>query len=738
MGKVWAPGKLVWREVLDPQGRPYWYSRKTRQSQWVVPSEQQRAERLPTSEAERDCEGEGGARALGRDEVVLPVEEEGGGGGTQAPETDASAAPDGVAVVPEHAAPEADARGEGAQDASVLSADAVEEKEGAQPPAAAEAPASTSHAAAVTATPSGAAVLHLLRSSRASAVEVEGGEDAGVAARRGGEAAPAVRALVFPPPPLAIFPRVALRKRPDGVALLLDQLRERVQQRRSEGGDGTADQVEGLIPLSVPGGALSPSSAPLQLFGWLWKGDRGLSIRGLWPARTGADVQIVAGRVWRRRFFLTQRWHLFYYASDETPAMAPLAAIDLRFTTDLPPPLSSAPSTLVLSGTGRGGWGSYHLRARGPADALSWREGLLVILRAYGSAAARGSVLEAELRGESSEGSFLAPRAMHLPEWDVAAVEGGLPPEAEGRPDEEDEEGAVAGEEARAEAGGAVDTRMDMLPPPPPPQRRRTLKRGGRKSASAPLFAQRQLSPRLITSVRAVARPTAGPLIPPPALPPPTLAARSPSSSSKWSAHVDSRSASISIGARVAALFVSREQAHSPPRLPPPFEGTDSHHLAWRTPRGSVESAEVGGSGTAAAAAAAEVEVRRPSPPTPPRPSAAHPSLPPPPWARTLPAVPPSPLHMARDDTLQEAVASTVARLARLTAAMDGVEVGQGEWRLPVSPTPVAKVLELNAEASPVATPARALARLALASGTRSAQSVLERAVAASYSRPVP
>lgn len=82
---------------------------------------------------------------------------------------------------------------------------------------------------------------------------------------------------------------------------------------------GSVAPIAGFLPVDLPGGALSPSSASLQLSGQLWKQSRS----GL---RKGA---------WQPRFWATHRWLLLYYGSDSDAPDAPLGLFDLRALTDL-------------------------------------------------------------------------------------------------------------------------------------------------------------------------------------------------------------------------------------------------------------------------------------------------------------------------------------------------------------------------------------------------------------------
>lgn len=80
-----------------------------------------------------------------------------------------------------------------------------------------------------------------------------------------------------------------------------------------------ASATTGYLPADLPGGALTPVSASLQLSGPLWKQSR----TGL---RRGA---------WQPRFWVTHRWLLLYYGRQADPPDAPLGLFDLRSLTDL-------------------------------------------------------------------------------------------------------------------------------------------------------------------------------------------------------------------------------------------------------------------------------------------------------------------------------------------------------------------------------------------------------------------
>lgn len=189
---------------------------------------------------------------------------------------------------------------------------------------------------------------------------------------------------------------VAVKKRPELQLLLLEQQAERAHQRQVEHEEGGSDDdthqqmpsLQGVLPLSIPGAALTPESHALQLSGYLWK----RSSSRAWSKQ------------WLKRFFVTQRWTLLYLENADSPADAVHAAIDLRFATDLRigaeiDSLSrrknseaddAAACTIELRGHG---FGVKLLRADSIEEAQYWHDGLLALACRYGCDARLGSLL---------------------------------------------------------------------------------------------------------------------------------------------------------------------------------------------------------------------------------------------------------------------------------------------------------------------------------------------------------
>jgi hypothetical protein len=231
-------------------------------------------------------------------------------------------------------------------------------------------------------------------------------------------AVPIIEAADTLPPSIPMVAAPPVSKRPDLHNLMLShQLEVASDIQHAMGATSASSQysgdeqtiIQGILPLNIPGAGLTPRSAALQLSGYLWK-----------KSRTG-------WKGWLKRFFVTHRWLLLYYARDSDTADAPLAVVDLRFASDFRlghevnhgrpdsqrlqvPKRAIVDEHEEMRHSRRQSWtggvdpaclleiegpdvGTYTLRAADREQAVYWYQGLLAIVHRYGCVAREASVL---------------------------------------------------------------------------------------------------------------------------------------------------------------------------------------------------------------------------------------------------------------------------------------------------------------------------------------------------------